>query len=313
MIAVNRRIELGRRIERRGVYIGVRPRHAHHARDRRHRTRVVAADHVEGHALLVKVADGLGRRGTNLVADGHKAHGLGLAHHIAIGRKAVNVRHHEHAAGIGKLGDTVLDLRKHTLRKHKLRGAHHIGALRKRRAAPFFGGRERNDRQRLRHLDRTIGVIVEQRLAGLVGIGRSRTRDVSQRKIEHRGIDGNGRLVRAGAQAHALNRQRIRALDLHAARRDGACLVQAQYIDASERLDAVELLRQHFAAGQAHRGDGEHRRGQQHQALRDHAQQGAHRGQQRRRRHMTSQQLGEAPRKRAIARGSRGIPQLAHT
>ena len=28
---------------------------------------------------------------------------------------------------------------------------------------------------------------------------------------------------------------------------------------------------------------------------------------------MTGQQLGEAPRKRAIARGSRGIPQLAHT
>ena len=47
--------------------------------------------------------------------------------------------------------------------------------------------------------------------------------------------------------------------------------------------------------------------------MRDHAQQGAHRGQQRRRRHMTSQQLGEAPRKCAIARGSRGIPQLAHT
>ena len=199
MIAVHCGIELGRRIERRGVHISVRPRHAHHARDRRHRTRVVATDHVEGHALLVKVANGLGRRGTNLVADGHKAHGLGLAHHIAIGRKAVHARHHEHAAGIGKLGDTVLDLRKHTLRKHKLRGAHHIGALRKRRAAPLFGGRERNDRQRLRHLDRAIGVIVKQRLAGLVGIGRSRTRHVSQRKIEYRGIDGNSRLVRAGA------------------------------------------------------------------------------------------------------------------
>ena len=46
--------------------------------------------------------------------------------------------------------------------------------------------------------------------------------------------------------------------------------------------------------------------------MRDHTQQGAHRGQQRRRRHMTSQQLGEAPRKRAITRGSRGIPQFAH-
>ena len=313
MVAVHCGIELCRRIERRGVHISVRSRHAHHARDRRHRTRVIATDHVEGHALLVKVADGLGRRGTNLVADGHKAHGLGLAHHIAIGRKAVHARHHEHAAGIGKLGDTVLDLRKHTLRKHKLRGAHHIGALRKRSATPFFRRRERNDRQRLRHLDRAISVIVEQRLAGLVGIGRSRTRHVSQRKIEHCGIDGNSRLLRVHAKANTLNRQRVGALDLHAARRDGARLVQAQHVDASERLDAVELLRQHLAAGQTHRGDGEHRRGQQHQALRDHAQQGAHRGQQRRRRHMTSQQLGEAPGKRAIARGSRGIPQLAHT
>lgn len=33
---------------------------------------------------------------------------------------------------------------------------------------------------------------------------------------------------------------------------------------------------------------------------------------QRRRRHTTGQQLGEAPGKRAITRGSRGIPQLAH-
>ena len=276
MVAVHCGIELGRRIERRGVHISVRPRHAHHARDRRHRTRVVATDHVERHALLVKVADGLGRRGTNLVADGHKAHGLGLAHHIAIGRKAVHARHHEHAAGIGKLGDTVLDLGKRTIREHKLRRTHHIGALRKRGATPLFGRRERNNRQRLRHLDRAIGVIVEQRLAGLVGIGRSRTRHVSQRKIEHRGIDGNGGV--ALPRTHTLDRQRIRALDLHATRRDGARLVQAQHVDARERLDAVELLRQHLAAGQAHRGDGEHRRGQQHQALRDHAQQGAHRG-----------------------------------
>ena len=313
MVAVHSGIELGRRIERRGVHISVRSRHAHHARDRRHRTRVVATDHVEGHALLVKVADGLGRRSTNLVADSHKAHGLGLAHHIAIGRKAVHARHHEHAAGIGKLSDTVLDLRKGALRKHKLRRPHHIGALCKRGAAPLFGRRERNDRQRLGHLDRTVSVVVEQRLTGLVGIGRSRTCHVSQRKIEHRGIDGNSRLVLPHAQGNALNRQRIRALDLHAARRDGARLVQAQHVDASERLDAVELLRQHLAAGQAHRGDGEHRRGQQHQALRDHAQQGTHRGQQRRRRHMTSQQLGEAPGKRAIAWSSRGIPQLAHT
>ena len=206
MVAVHCGIELGRRIERRGVHISVRPRHAHHARDRRHRTRVVATDHVEGHALLVKVADGLGRRGTDLVADGHKAHGLGLAHHIAIGRKAVHARHHEHAAGIGKLGDTVLDLRKRTLRKHKLRSAHHIGALRKRSATPLFGGRERNDRQRLRHLDRAIGVIVEQRLAGLVGIGRSRTRHVSQRKIEHRGLGGDRCLVLPHAQGNALDR-----------------------------------------------------------------------------------------------------------
>ena len=139
VIAVHRRIELGRRIEGCRVHVSVGARHAHHARDRRHRTRVVAADHVEGHALLVKVADSLGCRGTDLVTDGHKTHGLGLAHHIAVGRKAVHARHHEHTAGIGELGHTILDLRKCAIREHKLRGAHHIGALRKRRAAPLFG------------------------------------------------------------------------------------------------------------------------------------------------------------------------------
>ena len=311
VIAVHRRINLGRRIERRGVHISVRPRHAHHACDRRHRARVVATDHVKGHTLLVKVADGLGGRSANLIANGHKAHGLGLAQHIAIGRKAVHTGHHEHAAGVGKLGHTIFDLRKDTLRKHKLRRAHHIGALRKRGAAPLFGGRKRNDRQRLGHLDRAVGVVVEQRLAGLIGIGRGRARDIGKRKIEHGSIDGDRCLVRV--QAHALNGQRIGALDLHATRRDSARLVQAQHVDARERLDAIELLREYLAARQAHRGDREHRRGQQHQALRNHAQKSAHRGQQRRRRHATGQQLGKAPRKRAIARGTGGVPQPTYT
>ena len=95
--------------------------------------------------------------------------------------------------------------------------------------------------------------------------------------------------------------------------RDGARLVQAQHVDARKRLDAVELLREYLAARQTHRGDGKHRRSQQHQALRNHAQKSAHRRQQRRRRHATGKQLGKTPRKRAIARGTRGIPQLAHT
>ena len=34
VIAVHRRINLGRRIERRGVDVGIGPRNAHHARDR---------------------------------------------------------------------------------------------------------------------------------------------------------------------------------------------------------------------------------------------------------------------------------------
>ena len=110
VVTVHCRINLGGRIERRSVHVSVGARHAHHARDRRHRTRVIAADHVESHALLVKVADSLGRRGANLIADGHKTHGLGLAHHVAVGRKAVHARHHEHTAGIGELGHTILDL-----------------------------------------------------------------------------------------------------------------------------------------------------------------------------------------------------------
>ena len=312
VIAVHRGINLGRRIECRGVDVGIGPRNAHHARDRRHRARVVAADHVEGHALLVKVTDGLGGRGANLVANGHKAHGLGLAHHIAVGRKAVHTGHNKHAAGVGKLGHTVLDLRKDALRKHKLRCAHHIGALRKRGAAPLFRRRERNDRQRLGHLDRAVGVVVEQRLTGLVGVCRGGTRYVGKRKIEDRGLDGDSCLVRVRAKANALNRQRVGTLDLHTARGNGARLVQAQHVDARERLDTVELLREYLAARQAHRGDGKHRRSQQHQALRNHAQKSAHRRQQRRRRHATGKQLGKTPRKRAIARRTGGIPQLTH-
>ena len=70
----------------------------------------------------------------------------------------------------------------------------------------------------------------------------------------------------------------IHALDLHMTRGDRAGLVQAEHVHAGERLDAIELLRKHLAAREADGRDGEHGGGEKHQPLRDHAKQGAHRG-----------------------------------
>ena len=93
-----------------------------------------------------------------------------------------------------------------------------------------------------------------------------------RRGIDVIGVEGLRRLGPAKVVGH------IHALDLHMARGDRAGLVQAEHVHAGERLDAIELLRKHLAAREANGRDGEHRRGEKHQSLRDHAEQGTHRG-----------------------------------
>ena len=53
----------------------------------------------------------------------------------------------------------------------------------------------------------------------------------------------------------------------------GAGLVEAHHVDPGQALDGGKLLHQHPAAGQGDRGHAERDAGQQHQALRDHADQ----------------------------------------
>ena len=106
---------------------------------------------------------------TDLVANGHKAHGLGLAHHIAVGRKpstrATTSTRQVSASSATRFSTCAKARAESTI---ALRPSHRSPAQTRRRST--FRRRERNDRQRLGHLDRAVGVVVEQRLTGLVGV-----------------------------------------------------------------------------------------------------------------------------------------------
>ncbi len=73
--------------------------------------------------------------------------------------------------------------------------------------------------------------------------------------------------------------QRDEAGDLHGARGDGAGFVEAQDVHSGQGLDAVELLDKHLALGQAEGGYGQHSRGEQDEALGNHAHHRRHGGQ----------------------------------
>ena len=60
-------------------------------------------------------------------------------------------------------------------------------------------------------------------------------------------------------------------VDLHLASGDGAGLVEADHVDARERLDAVDLLHEDTMLRQTENADGKHRTGEQNQALGNHA------------------------------------------
>ena len=124
----------------------------------------------------------------------------------------------------------------------------------------------------------------EDRRAGLVRIVRRGAGDARERSvhplrggIDVIGVEGLRRFSPAEVVGH------IHALDLHMTRGDRAGLVQAEHVHASERLDAVELLRKHLATRETDGRDGEHGGGEKHEPLWDHAEQGTHRGEDGRR------------------------------
>ncbi|MEI2816672.1 MAG: hypothetical protein V9E99_09480 [Microthrixaceae bacterium] len=67
----------------------------------------------------------------------------------------------------------------------------------------------------------------------------------------------------------------------HRSRRDGAGLVEAHHVDASERLDGGQLLHQRALPGKADHADGERDAREEHEALGNHAHHAGHRGDER--------------------------------
>ena len=125
--------------------------------------------------------------------------------------------------------------------EHELGGAHHEGALCE-GAAPLHFFADENGTTRAGLAARGSlqpRVMVEERLAGLVRIRRGGARDVGEGEVQKRDAAWQGRCTRRGPP---LDGQGVGSLDLHAARGDGAGLVEAEHVDAGERLDAVQLL-----------------------------------------------------------------------
>ena len=65
--------------------------------------------------------------------------------------------------------------------------------------------------------------------------------------------------------------------NFHIPRGNGSSLIQTERINAGKRLNTVRLLNKHFLKRKTGGGNGQNRRGQKHQTLRNHTDNGGNR------------------------------------
>ncbi len=265
---VHRGVELLGGIEGRGVHVAVGVRDARELGDGAHRTGVVARNDAQLNALLDEVAHGLGSGVAELVADtdaGEQAH---LADQLLARPEAPALADHEAALDVVEgLAERLRRLQR-AVAEDELAGAHHKRASVPGHAAGVLArGAEGHDPREARlRRDAEQCRMGRERLRGLVRIGPVGRRD---------GGEGPDGVLLADARRGSDVR------DLHLAGGDGARLIEAEGVHAGEGLDAVGLLDENTLGSEAGGRDGEDRGSEQHEALRNHAEDGRRRGEHR--------------------------------
>ena len=250
------------------VHAALGQRHAHALGDVAHRLHRVARDDVDAHTLLVEVLERLRGGEAHTVPDEDQGQGLHGAHDDVLLVEALHLRQHQHAAHAGQAGDGVLYSRQLRVPlEQELRRADRVGACigAVDHAGVLVLGGEGHDARLALNGRGSVGALLEvgdvavYGLGGLVG-----ARLVDHRVQRHQGMQGVE--VLPALQGDEL-------VDLHLAGGDGAGLVKADHVHTGERLHAVELLHQHLVLRQAHHAHGQHARGEEDEALGDHAHQ----------------------------------------
>ena len=229
------------------------------ARDRTDGGRVIARDHLHGHALFAEVRERLRSVLPGTVAERDQCDRFQRGRQRLVRDRGVGALEQEHPAAERGLA---LGFRAQRIAggQHHVRRAQHPRPVRvERRSAPLPGGGERHRLSRAPVLARTreaLGDGGHRRVRVRVGGGEPR----------------QGRLVGcAGVQSLDL-------LDREATLGERAGLVDAEDVHARETLHRGELLREHATAGQADHAHGERDAREQDEPLRHHGDGAGHGG-----------------------------------
>ncbi len=170
------------------------------------------------------------------------------------------MREEQYAAARLRVGRDAVEHLGKAAAQDKLRRAEHIAAApRKGRAAPFSGRRERDD---------------------LLRLPAGRFSAALAQRGERRACSRGDRREGGAGGAQLLFRdlgQRDEAVGLHTALGERARLVEAQHVDARERLNRVQILHERLVTREPQHADGQHDARQEHQPLRHHPDTRAHR------------------------------------
>ena len=243
------------------AFIGIG--HAHGSGDVRYRLDRITADDVDAHALLLEVVERLGCRGAHAIANEDERERLDRPDDLVFLVEVGDLGEHEHATHARKpldllehLGQLVRPLQDEFGRTHGIVAG--IAAVADARILALGG--ERHVTRLALHGLGSIGALFEPGDVGLDGLGGLVIVLRERVKCDKR--------VQGLVIGHAIEGNDL--VDVHLARGDGTRLVEAHNIDASERLDAVQLLDEHLVLCETNDAHGEHGRGQQDEPLRNH-------------------------------------------
>ena len=240
----------------------IRSRQAQARRDRAHGARIVAGDHLHRHVLLGEVAERVGRIGTRDVAQ-HDDRDRSERSGEPLVVETVRVGEQDHAVALLGLG---------------IDGRQHVVVAR----APIEEHVGRAEEPRALALERDPAPLARRRERDRVGHAPARRGvRVALADRAHRGVRGGvvrrerGQGPLGGVGIRPL--ERVEPFDRELPFGERAGLVDAQHVHAREPLDGLQLLHEHPLLREAHDGDRERQRGQQHEALGHHRHGAGHR------------------------------------
>ena len=250
---------LGQRLltaQRRGVHPALGPHNACVGGHMADGLRVVARNDLHGHALLGKVAEGLGRVFPDAVLQRQQRQKFqlrGIERGWRVGQCGVIFCQQQHAAALGQQRCQLVGKLPCPHPGQHIRRTDDVAALRTKILGAVLVRRVEGHAAPRKPVGAALPEAGRQSTAGVI-VGLLTRVKARQNRVQR-----------------CIFRQWKRIVGLHGAFGDRAGLVHTESVHPGQRLNAVHIAGQHLAAGQAHHAHGQGYTGQQVQPLGDHA------------------------------------------